>query len=78
MSTQPAVPKAYIKRIFVEHPLFAQILMVIFVLGAIAVGSSTTNAFLLVSASIIYEDILVKVFKATPHRKVSVIQPDMI
>ena len=61
--TEFVIPYMIQQFIFVEHPLFAQILMVIFVLGAIAVGLSTTNAFLLVSASIIYEDILVKVFK---------------
>lgn len=42
---------------------FAQVLMTLFILGALAVGLSTANGFLLVSGSIISHDILGKTFK---------------
>ena len=61
--TEFVIPYMIQQFIFADHSLFGQILMMLFVLGAIAVGLSTTNAFLLASSSIIYEDIFIKVFK---------------
>lgn len=44
-------------------PHLAVILMVGFFIGAVAVGMSTANSFLLVSGSIVSEDIVEKIFK---------------
>ncbi len=44
-------------------PALAKGLMVAFFIGSMAVGLSTANAFLSVSAGIIYEDLLVRTFK---------------
>lgn len=44
------------------YPFLASLMMIGFMIGAMAVGLSTANSFLLVSASIVYEDILVKIF----------------
>ncbi len=40
------------------HPTLATVLMLAFLIGASAVGISTADSFLLVSSSIVYEDIL--------------------
>lgn len=50
---------------------FAQVLMALFILGALAVGLSTANGFLLVSGSIVSHDILGKLLnlKADPKRQ---------
>ena len=44
------------------HPTLAVILMVAFFIGATAVGITTADSFLLVSSSIVYEDILHNTF----------------
>lgn len=44
-------------------PALANILMILFFIGAVAVGMSTANSFLLVAGSIISEDFLEKIFK---------------
>lgn len=41
------------------HGLLAQILMIVFLIGVLAVGLSTANALLMVMSSIIYKDLLV-------------------
>lgn len=53
------------------HPLLSVILMVGFFLGAVAVGISTADSFLLVSGSIVYEDFLCHTFglKLTEKQK---------
>ena len=44
------------------HPTLAVVLMVAFFIGATAVGITTADSFLLVSSSIVYEDILHNTF----------------
>lgn len=39
------------------HGLLAQILMIVFLIGVLAVGLSTANALLMVMSSIIYKDL---------------------
>lgn len=52
-----------------SHGVLAQILMIVFLIGVLAVGLSTANALLMVMSSIIYKDLLVGIghckFKAS-------------
>ena len=59
------------------HGLLAQVLMVVFLIGVLAVGLSTANALLMVIASIIYKDLLLDIgkckFKASETHVVRVV-----
>ncbi len=61
--TELIIPYLINNVVAVQGAGFAQILMALFVLGALAVGLSTANGFLLVSGSIISHDILGKTLK---------------
>ena len=59
------------------HGVLAQILMIVFLIGVLAVGLSTANALLMVMSSIIYKDLLVGIghckFKASETSVVRVV-----
>ena len=59
------------------HGLLAQILMIVFLIGVLAVGLSTANALLMVMSSIIYKDLLVGIghcrFKASETSVIRVV-----
>lgn len=46
-----------------SHGTLAQILMIVFLIGVLAVGLSTANALLMVMSSIIYKDLLIDIGK---------------
>ena len=60
-----------------SHGVLAQILMIVFLIGVLAVGLSTANALLMVMSSIIYKDLLVGIghckFKASETSVVRVV-----
>ncbi|MDL2226119.1 sodium:solute symporter family protein [Deltaproteobacteria bacterium OttesenSCG-928-M10] len=60
--TELIIPHLINNVIHGAYPLLATAMMIGFVIGAVAVGVSTADSFLLVSSSIIYEDILIKTF----------------
>ena len=59
------------------HGLLAQILMIVFLIGVLAVGLSTANALLMVMSSIIYKDLLIGIghckFKASETSVIRVV-----
>ncbi len=63
VDTELIIPLLVSEVINPAGPQLAAILMTGFFIGAIAVGMSTANSFLLVSGSIVSEDIVTKIFK---------------
>ena len=61
--TELIIPYMIHNVIHAVHPALASVLMIGFFVGASAVGISTVDSFLLVSSSIVSEDILHKTFK---------------
>lgn len=56
--TEYIIPYVIQNVIFAQHPTLAVVLMISFFVGAVAVGISTADSFLLVTGSMISEDIL--------------------